>query len=235
MQSTISDNGWHAGTPPEMAERPHISLLATTAVLFEAPGAFDLAQQQRIWALARRIATWEGVSEAVPGMTNLLVLFARPPRAIDRFLALLEEAWHAAQASPLEGREVALPVTYGGEVGNSLADVSAHCGLSVDDVVSLHSAPLYTVFALGSHPGYCYLGGMDPRLAVPRRKVPLQRIPAGAVSIGGAQTGVSASPGPSGWHTIGHTDWCFFDVDRPIPAALAPGDRIRFAVERVVR
>lgn len=218
-----------------MAERPHISLLGTTAALLESPGAFDLAEQQRIWALARQVETWDGVREAVPGMTNLLVLFSQPPRAIERFVAMLEDAWRAAGATPVEGREVELPVTYGGEVGNSLTDVAAHCGLPIDDVVSLHSAPTYTVFALGSHPGYCYLGGMDTRLTVPRRKVPLQRIPGGSVSIGGAQTGVSASPGPSGWHTIGHTDWSFFDVARPVPATLAPGDRVRFRVEGVVR
>ena len=86
-----------------------------------------------------------------------------------------------------------------------MADVVAHTGLSVDEIVELHSAPLYPVYALGSHPGYCYLGGMDPRIATPRRKVPVLSIPGGAVSIGGAQTGVSASAGPSGWNTIGST------------------------------
>ena len=70
---------------------------------------------------------------------------------------------------------------------------------------AVHSAPIYTVYALGSHPGYCYLGGMDLRIATPRRKVPVLKIPRGAVSIGGDQTGVSASDGPSGWNTIGST------------------------------
>ena len=69
----------------------------------------------------------------------------------------------------------------------------------IDDIVALHTAPDYVVYALGSHPGYCYLGGMDPRLATPRRKSPVLSIPGGAVSIGGAQTGISASTGPSGW------------------------------------
>jgi KipI family sensor histidine kinase inhibitor len=91
------------------------------------------------------------------------------------------------------------------------------------------------VFALGSHPGYCYLGGMDPRITMPRRQTPLQRSAGGSVSIGGSQTGVSASPGPSGWHAIGHTSWTFFDPSWPTPAALAPGDTIRFEIERVIR
>jgi len=110
-----------------------------------------------------------------------------------------------------------------------------HTGLSVEQIVELHSAPLYPVYALGSHPGYCYLGGMDPRIATPRRKVPVLSIPGGAVSIGGSQTGVSASAGPSGWNTIGSSPLAFFYPDREVPVLLQHGDSIRFRVERIIR
>jgi allophanate hydrolase subunit 1 len=76
---------------------------------------------------------------------------------------------------------------------------------------------------------------MDLRIATTRRQIPVLRIPCGAVSIGGDQTGVSASEGPSGWNTIGSTDVVFFDVARTPPALFRPGDRVRFKVERVVR
>lgn len=82
--------------------------------------------------------------------------------------------------------------------------------------------------------GYCYLGGMDPRIATPRRKVPVVNLPGGSVSIGGIQTGVSASDG-SGWSTIGRTDMSFFDAQRIPPAVLSPGDRVRFTVQRIDR
>ncbi len=75
---------------------------------------------------------------------------------------------------------------------------------------------------------------MDPRIATPRRKVPVLSIPGGAVSIGGSQTGVSASAGPSGWNTIGTTDMRFFDLDRSPPALLEPGDHIVFRITRVI-
>ena len=58
------------------AAEPRISLLGTTGLLFEAPGAFDLGNQQRIWGMADALANWPEVREAVPGMTNLTVLFA---------------------------------------------------------------------------------------------------------------------------------------------------------------
>jgi 5-oxoprolinase (ATP-hydrolysing) subunit B len=211
------------------------SVLGTTAALFESSGPMTLAAQQRIWALAREAQTWADVREAVPGMNNLMITFVHPPRQLGALEDRLRTAWELVQPLSLEGRVIELPVTYGGSGGPHMADVVAHTGLTIDEIVELHSAPLYPVYALGSHPGYCYLGGMDPRIATPRRKVPVVSIPGGAVSIGGAQTGVSASTGPSGWNTIGSTDMCFFDPLRDPPALLQPGDSIRFRVEKVIR
>ena len=215
---------------------PRFSLLGTTAALWDtAEGPSTLPVQQRIWALTRAVEDWDEVREAVPGMNNLMLVFARPPADLPAFRARLAAAWDTAAPLPLAGRVIELPVTYGGEAGPHVADVLAHAGLTLDELVERHTAPLYPVFALGSHPGYCYLGGMDERIATPRRQTPVLRIPGGAVSIGGAQTGVSASDGPSGWNTIGHTDMCFFDPARSPPALLQPGDSIRFRAERVVR
>ncbi|MBX8488350.1 5-oxoprolinase subunit PxpB [Pseudomonas cichorii] len=215
--------------------RPVISLLGTTALLFEAPGSLDLAPQQRIWAMARVTAQWPEISESVPGMNNLMLTFKTPPRHLDALTERLLETWQACEPLPLQGRIIELPVTYGGEHGPHMGDVIAHTGLDIETIAHLHSEPLYPVYALGSHPGYCYLGGMDPRIATPRRKVPVLSIGAGAVSIGGVQTGVSASAGPSGWNTIGRTEMSFFDPGQSPPALLQPGDLLRFRIERIIR
>lgn len=212
-----------------------ISLLGSTALLFEAPGAMDLETQQRIWALAREAGSWPEVAETVPGMANLMLTFAAPPRALDALKARLLAAWAAAVPLALPGRTISIEVTYGGAGGPHLADVMDHTGLGIDEIVALHTAPDYIVYALGSHPGYCYLGGMDPRLATPRRKVPVLSIPGGAVSIGGAQTGISASDGPSGWNTIGSTDFRFFDLTASPPALFRPGDVMRLTAAKVLR
>jgi KipI family sensor histidine kinase inhibitor len=214
---------------------PRISLLGTTGLLFEAPGELDIHNQRRIWWLARQAESWPCIKEAVPGMTNLMLIFDQPPLDVAQIETDLRTAWNNADELHLEGRVIELPVVYGGEYGPHVADVIAHTGLSLEEIVRIHSAPLYTVYALGSHPGYCYLGGMDPRIATPRRKVPVLGLPGGAVSIGGVQTGVSASDGPSGWNTIGHTDMVFFDPRRDPPALLAPGDMIRFRAERTIK
>lgn len=214
---------------------PRISLLGTTGLLFEAPGDMSIENQRRIWWLAREAEKWSCIKEAVPGMSNLMLIFDMPPRTLSGLEEDLRKAWSGARELYLEGRVIDLPVIYGGEHGPHVADVIEHTGLSIEEIVRIHSGPVYTVYALGSHPGYCYLGGMDARIATPRRKVPVLGLPGGAVSIGGMQTGVSASLGPSGWNTIGHTDMSFFDPQRDPPALLAPGDMIRFHAERIIK
>jgi 5-oxoprolinase (ATP-hydrolysing) subunit B len=212
---------------------PQISLLGTSGLLFEAPGAFDLTNQRRIWALARSAAALDWVAEAVPGMTNLLLVFRAPPEDIVAVDGALRELWDKAAGEAGRGERFEFDVDYGGEGGPDLDFMAEQTGLSRTDVVEIHAGRDYTVFALGSHPGYAYLGTVDPRLFIPRRKVPRISIPAGAVSIGGWQTGASASDGPSGWHTIGHTEARFFDPHAAAPALLAPGDTIRFRIARI--
>lgn len=220
---------------PSQQARPEFSLLGTTAALFTPAGEFDLLTQRRILALAEEVESWPDVAEAVPGVTNLMLMFSRPPADPQAVAARLLRSWKSVQPIVLAGRHVDLGVTYGGDAGPHLADVAARTGLSIDDVVAVHTAPTYTVYAIGSHPGYCYLGGLDPRLFLPRRDVPLVSIPKGSLSVAGMQTGVAASAGPSGWHTIGGVDVDFFEPKRSPPLLLQPGDTIRFVAERVCR
>lgn len=202
-----------------------VSMIGSRAVLFQMPCPFDLPHQQRVWAIADEAATWPGVREAVPGMTNVTLLLDEVPTDLDHLTQTLTALWDSGIRKKVEGQLLPVDIAYDGP---HLAEVAEMTRLSVDEVVRLHAAPDYIVYAVGSHAGYCYLGGLDPRLQTPRRKVPLARLPGGSLSVAGLQTGVSASMGPSGWNTIGRTDVSFFDPARTPPALLAPGDRIRF-------
>lgn len=97
-----------------------------------------------------------------------------------------------------EGRLVEVPVLYGGAHGPDIEFVARHNGLSVDDVVDIHSKPTYRVYFLGFLPGFAYLGGMDGRIAAPRLERPRLRVPAGSVGIAGNQTGIYPSRAPAG-------------------------------------
>lgn len=205
-----------------------LSFIGSQALLFQARCPFDLPHQQRFWALADEAAAWPEVHEAVPGMTNLTLLLDHVPTNIDDIHNRLSSMWKTGVRKDIIGKLLEVDITYGGPEGPHLDEVAELTGLSVDEVIRRHSAPEYTVFAVGSHAGYCYLGGLDPRLETPRRKVPLTHLQGGSLSVAGLQTGVSASAGPSGWNTIGAADVSFFDPHRQPAALLQPGDRIRF-------
>ena len=126
------------------------------------------------------------------------------------------------------GAPVEIPVLYGGPWGPDLEEVAAHCGMTPEQVIAAHSAPCYRIYMLGFTPGFPYLGGMDPRLATPRRKEPRIRIPAGSVGIAGSQTGVYPIESPGGWQLIGRTPLRLFDLGSDLPILLQAGRSIRF-------
>lgn len=125
-------------------------------------------------------------------------------------------------------RSVEVHVLYGGEWGPDLEVVAANAGLSATEVVELHAAADYRVHMIGFAPGFPYLGGLDRRLACPRRAEPRTAVPAGSVGIGGAQTGIYPLESPGGWQIIGRTQLALFDAAREPAALLAPGDHVRF-------
>lgn len=194
----------------------------------------DPALQQRIMALAGYLASHPAVLETVPGMNNLLVLYDPSHPAVQLLPEVIGQAWAVADAPGSSGDMVEIPVIYGGASGVDLAECAAHAGMSPDAFARLHADGIYTVFALGSHPGFAYLGGLDERLRAPRRAVPRPRVAAGAVMIGGQQTGVQACDNPTGWNLIGQTETRFFDPVANPPALLQPGMRVRFILQEIV-
>lgn len=182
--------------------------------------------------VADEVSGLPGVEEAVPGMNNLMLLFDSTRADTAALQLQVHQAWHHPKAVQRAPREFELPVIYGGEYGLDLEHVAAHNGISPQEVSELHSRATYTVFFLGAHPGFAYLGGLPERLHTPRRALPRVKVQAGCVSIGGAQTGVQAQTLPSGWNVIGFTDRRFFNPASESPALLSPGDVVRFrAVE----
>jgi inhibitor of KinA len=201
-------------------------------IVVELGTAIDPALNARVHALARAISSRLGsrVSEVVPAYGSLLVIWdpLRVPRAalVRSIRRLAAEVAEAPEEGPR--RVVRLPVCYGGEHGPDLADVARHAGLSPDEVVALHAAPVYRIHMLGFTPGFPYLGGMSPRIACPRLASPRTRIPAGSVAIGGQQTGVYPVESPGGWRLVGRTPARLFDPAARSPFLLAAGEGLRF-------
>jgi KipI family sensor histidine kinase inhibitor len=126
------------------------------------------------------------------------------------------------------GRDVEVPVCYDAEFALDLAELAEKLKLSPEEITRRHAAGEYRVLMVGFAPGHPYIGGLDPKLAVPRRATPRAIVPAGSVAIANQQTVVYPYAISGGWNIIGRTPLTSFDAGRPRPSLFAAGDRVRF-------
>lgn len=210
--------------------RPRLHHAGDSLVLveFESTVAPDVNRRAVALAAAIAAARVRGVRDVVPAYASVGV-HVDPLRFDQAALdAVVSHAWDTAASAEGPARVVEIPVCYGAPFGPDLAEVAAFAGCSADDVIARHAAGRYRVYMLGFLPGFAYLGGVDDSIAMPRHSTPRTTVPAGSVGIAGRQTGVYPCESPGGWRLIGRTPLAMFDLTRPEPALLSPGDVVRF-------
>lgn len=180
---------------------------------------FDTLAEVMNAATAWRGALHTGVVDVVPAARTVLVVH---DGSLDATMLVAPDI--GALAAP-NGLLVTLDVAYGGE---DLAAVAHSCGMTVDEVVELHSGADYTVAFCGFMPGFSYLVGLPAELHLPRRDTPRTRVPSGSVAIAAEFTGVYPRESPGGWHLVGRTEAVLWSAALAVPALLPPGTRVRF-------
>jgi KipI family sensor histidine kinase inhibitor len=200
-------------------------------VLVEFEERIDRRVNQRVIALARaiRAARVRGVRDVVPAYRTAGVSFDPLGTDLGRLLREIERLAAApVDTAAADPAPVRVPVCYGGEHGPDLIHIASAAGLTVEEAIERHCAPIYRVFMIGFVPGFAYLGTVDDRLAVPRRTEPRLRVPAGSVGIAGRQTGIYPADTPGGWMLVGRTPMRPFDLARENPCLFKPGDTVQF-------
>lgn len=194
---------------------------------------------RRLWH-ALEAAKLPGVTELVPAYATVAVYYdpvllaganATAAGAADSLAEGVRKALTHAEKQKMAGfpaRSIVIPVSYGGDFGPDLARVAGHARLAPEEVIKRHSGADYFVHFVGFLPGFAYLGGLPPELAVPRRAQPRSSVPAGAVAIGGALTGVYPLASPGGWNLVGRTPLRFFRPEENPPVLVRAGDHVRF-------
>lgn len=180
-------------------------------------------------ALAAQLRAAGGWLDVVPGIDSVVARFDAVRLSADAARSAIDTILEKG-VEPIKDGDglVEIPVIYGGKYGPDLDELSATTGLSPDEIVRLHTGREYRVEMIGFTPGFAFIGGLDERLRVPRRKEPRQHVPAGSVGIADARTGLYAMASPGGWTLIGRTPFKLFDATAEEPFALAPGMRVRF-------
>jgi inhibitor of KinA len=169
-----------------------------------------------------------------PGYTSLLVDFDPLTLNHAELQATIEQLRPTAGAVIGSATNIVIvPVCYGGDFGPDLSEVAAHAKIAPEDVIRLHSSPIYDVCFLGFSPGFAYLGGLPELLHTPRLATPRQSVAAGTVGIAGGQTGIYPVDSPGGWRLIGRTPMQMFCPGAASPTRLQPGGQVRFsAIDR---
>jgi inhibitor of KinA len=211
--------------------QPAIFPLGDRGLVVQFDDCIDDGVFERVQTLSRALAgtSIAGVIEHVPAYTTVTVYYD-PQQASFHAVggAVRQLLTREGEFKVSAARTVAIPVCYGGAFGVDVEHVAEHSGLTVDEVIAIHSGATYRVHMLGFAPGFPYLGGMSQRIATPRRASPRLKVPAGSVGIAGEQTGIYSLETPGGWQIIGRTPLALFQPTDNPPTLLAAGDIVRF-------
>lgn len=187
---------------------------------------------QRVHEAARKISQrpFSGFIECVPTFTSLTIYYN--PIIAGNFDVVCKKLLSALSNEipmiDLNQKIHRVPVCYDVEFAPDLLLLSQSLNLSQDEIIELHTKPLYDVYFLGFSAGFPFLGGLSAKLFHPRRLSPRLKVPAGSVGIAGSQTGVYPIETPGGWQIIGRTPLRLFNYENNPPVLVKPGDQVRF-------
>lgn len=207
--------------------------LGDLAAYVEFSRSFNLEVNEVVQRLAAAVRALRpgGVREIVPGLGGLALHFD-PAFQGDNLQAALEIVDKCIRRGLPDfeslGRAIEVPVCYEDEFAPDLEEVAQRAKLATAEVQKRHAAGVYRVLMMGFAPGHAYMGGLDPKLAVPRRPTPRASVPAGSVAIANGQTVVYPYSISGGWSVIGRTPLVIFDAARSRPSLFGAGDRVRF-------
>lgn len=217
-----------------------IKPLGDSALIVQLGEGISPTLHKLVKSLSELISTnpFKGIIEYVPAYNNITVYYN--PFLVQNVHSGSNSAYDKVsnhikkivQQITLENRTdtrtVTIPVCYGGEFGPDLENVASVNNLTIDEVIDIHTSSECLVYMLGFAPGFPFMGGMNERIATPRRDTPRLSIPQGSVGIAGKQTGIYSLETPGGWQIIGRTPLNLFLPKQSPPSLLQAGDKIQF-------
>jgi KipI family sensor histidine kinase inhibitor len=191
--------------------------VGAAALLIECPADEVEAWRAELWRRREEL----DVTEIVPGARTVLLDGLGSPAAAARLIT----GWAPPPpADTAPGDLVSIPTVYDGP---DLPTVAALWSAPIPTVIERLANTVFRVAFCGFAPGFGYLTGLPPELAVPRLPSPRTTVPAGSVGLAGPYAGVYPTASPGGWQLVGRTEVTLFDVERDPPALLAPGTTVR--------
>ena len=211
--------------------KPKFRLMGDRGLLIELGNG--ISPQINKWVRALFIGLercgFKGIKELVPSYRSLMVVYDPLVCSLNSLKSKVIAIWDVIDEAQLPSpRTVEIPVVYGDQYGPDLEWVAGYLKITPEEVIRLHTQPIYQVYMIGFMPGYPYLGEVSDALVTPRRDTPRTHVPRGSVGIAQKQTGIYPVTSPGGWQIIGRTPVCLFDPAGTPPSLLQMGDRVKF-------
>lgn len=169
------------------------------------------------------------VVDLIPSYASILVMFDMSVIDHHQLKSKLRSVLiNLTVSESSQGDLVELPVYYSVKSGPDLFAIATKAKLTVEEVIAIHQAQEYRVYAIGFAPGFAYLGEVDPRIQMPRLTTPRLKVPKGAVAIADRQTAVYPSVSPGGWNIIGLCPVTMFNLEHSPIMPVKVGDKVRF-------
>lgn len=210
-------------TPDTAAGAPGLAVhrVGSRAILIDLPDLETVLD----WHAALTSEPLPGQVEAIAAAETLLVV-------TDSHAAARDAARRLAEFTPPKrdtagAREIVIDVVYDGD---DLEAAAKAVGKTPEQLIEWHTSTTFTGAFGGFAPGFTYCTAADEAdaLDVPRRSSPRTAVPAGAVGLAGSFTAVYPRTSPGGWQLIGTTRHRMWDPEADFPAAVRPGDTVRY-------
>lgn len=160
---------------------------------------------------------------------SILITYKNSVNDIIEKISELSKLYKIAKADlVLSSKLWKIPVCYDLSYGIDSEELMKAKNIDFDQLITLHTNKLYTVFFIGFLPGFLYLGGLDEQLFFPRKSAPRLTVKKGAVAIGENQTGIYPNQSPGGWNIIGNSPINLFNSNHELPCLIKGGDKIEF-------
>lgn len=214
-----------------MNEFPRIRRMGERSVLIEFEPAIDENLLEKLLGLKKYIQNHllEQSVEVINTYNSLLINYGSGIEDVYGEVLTIKRLLDEANiTNKIEKKLFHIPVCYDDEFALDMTFLSSEKGLSKNEIIRLHSEPIYTVYFIGFLPGFLYLGGLDKRLQISRKDQPRLTVPKGAVGIGENQTGIYPQNSPGGWQIIGNSPVPLFDKNKLPPCEISAGDKLRF-------
>ena len=201
------------------------------AILIEWPAIIDEKILKNILNFKNAIQknSIKVIVDIVPTYNSITIFYHTTIENIDNEILALKAIYNEQHTLKItENYLWKIPVCYDKKFGIDLEEISKEKGLSIGQIINIHSSQIYTVYFIGFLPGFLYLGGLDKKLHFERRSNPRLVVEKGAVGIGSSQTGVYPQESSGGWNIIGNSPIQFFDRKKEHPCFAKAGDKVQF-------